>query len=184
MSLFRGSGQLAALTNRILQEMPTSTIPALGGDYRIRALDATYIQEPGSTGTDWRLHYSLKLPELVCDFFELTDAQGSEHLHRLPVQKGDVVLADRGYSKRGGVAAILEAGADVVFRLIPSSFPLLDETGERINIRKLLGESSLRVGEILERQVWFEYEGKVYPMRFCALRKTEAAANVARRHAI
>jgi len=30
------------------------------GDRRCRAVDATVVSEPGSTGTDWRLHYSLK----------------------------------------------------------------------------------------------------------------------------
>src|SRR6202451_2581302 len=43
--------------------------------YRLRIIDASNIQEPGSTGTDWRLHYSIRLPELTCDHYELTDDQ-------------------------------------------------------------------------------------------------------------
>ena len=31
----------------------------------LRIVDATDIQEPGSTGTDWRLHYSLRLPQIT-----------------------------------------------------------------------------------------------------------------------
>ena len=34
----------------------------------VRAIDATVVSEPGSTGTDWRLHYGLRLADLRCDF--------------------------------------------------------------------------------------------------------------------
>src|SRR5919198_3886061 len=40
---------------------------------RLRAVDATTVEEPGATGTDWRVHYSVRLPELACDFYEVTD---------------------------------------------------------------------------------------------------------------
>jgi len=54
-------------------------------EYRVRAIDATDIQEPGSTGTDWRVHYSIRLPELVCDHYELTDYTGGEKLGRFHI---------------------------------------------------------------------------------------------------
>ena len=37
--------------------------------HRLRAVDATTVAEPGATGTDWRIHYSLSLPEMRCDFY-------------------------------------------------------------------------------------------------------------------
>ena len=66
----------------------------------IRAVDATVIKEPGKTGSQWRLHFSLRLPELSCDFFQITAAEGQgngEQLRRFPVAAGDIILADRGY---------------------------------------------------------------------------------------
>ena len=45
---------------------------------RLRVVDATTVQEPGATGTSWRVHYSILLPTLVCDFFEVTDVSGGE----------------------------------------------------------------------------------------------------------
>ena len=54
---------------------------------RLRAVDATTIEEPGATGTDWRVHYSISLPEMRCDFYELTDEKGGETYRRLPVHK-------------------------------------------------------------------------------------------------
>lgn len=31
---------------------------------RLRAVDATTVAEPGATGADWRIHYSITLPEM------------------------------------------------------------------------------------------------------------------------
>ena len=174
---------LAALTAELLRTMPGPRLLGLDGRYRLRALDATCIQEPGSTGTDWRLHYSLKLPELVCDFFALSDMHGAEHLQRLPVAAGDVVLADRIYSRRPGVAAILRAGGDVVVRLLPSGFPLQRPDGTPFAVLPALHKALRKEEAILDRRVQFEHEGKKFALRLCALRKSAAATATARRHA-
>lgn len=174
---------LRALTAELLRTMPGPRLLSLGDRYQLRALDATCIQEPGSTGTDWRLHYSLKLPELVCDFFELTDARGAEHLKRLPVSEGDVVLADRAYSRRSGVAGLLRAKADVIVRLLPSSFPLLESQGKPFGLVPALKKHLRRAGQILERKVEFEHEGERFKMRLCVVRKSLAAEAAARRQA-
>ena len=80
---------------------------------RIRAIDATTVEEPGATGTNWRVHYSIVLPEVMCDFYEITDVTGGESYKRFPIQKGDILLADRGYSHREGAAQVVRAGGDV-----------------------------------------------------------------------
>jgi|SRR5882757_1476943 len=174
---------LAALTASLLESMPGPRLLSLGGRYRLRALDATCIQEPGSTGTDWRLHYSLKLPELICDFFEITDARGAEHLRRLPVEPGEVILADRAYSKRPGVAAILRAGGEVVVRLLPSAFPLQKSNGMALSVLALLRKHLPKEGKVLDRAVTFEHEGQRFTLRLCAVRKSLAASAAAQRHA-
>ncbi len=179
--LRRSEEWLQALTAQVLRTLPDPALPILGAGYNLRALDATFIQEPGSTGTDWRLHYSLRLPELVCDFFELTDAHGAEHLSRLPVKSGDVVLADRGYSQRSGAAAILRAGGEVVLRLRPSGFPLLDLEGQSLDVSALLKRKLPRAGAVLEVPVLFEHDGERFAARLCVVRKSAAATRTARR---
>jgi hypothetical protein len=52
--------------------------PRLPRELRPRAIDSTTVQGPASTGTQWRVHYSLDLVDLNCDWIELTDAQGAE----------------------------------------------------------------------------------------------------------
>ena len=44
---------------------------------RVRLLDATVVYEPGKTGSQWRIHYSLQLPGLECDQFDLTSTRGA-----------------------------------------------------------------------------------------------------------
>lgn len=145
----------------------------------VRALDATDIQEPGATGTDWRIHYSLRLPELCCDFFELTDQHGGESLRRLPVDPGDLVLVDRGYNDRRAVAQVLDQGGDVIMRYHSSAFPLLDKHGAAFD--PLPSLRSLRIGQAWERAVSFEPpKGKLRQARLCALRKSPEQARRAK----
>jgi hypothetical protein len=179
--LRRAGPWLAWLTEQLVQKLAKEWDEARWQGRAIRVLDATDIEEPGPTGTDWRLHYSLRLPQLSCDFLAVTDAHGGETLKRLPVQKGDIVLCDRGYSHRAGVAQVLGAGADVVVRLNSGTFPLVDAQGQAMDLVRAL--EKLKVGKSAEWAVWFEHAGRRHALRLCALRKSEAAAARARRKA-
>lgn len=97
----------------------------------VRVVDATTVSEPGSTGTDWRVHYSVNLTNLQCDFFELTDVQGGETLRRVPVHRGDIILGDRIYATPVGAAHVQNAHADLVVRLNRQSLPLFDLTTDK-----------------------------------------------------
>src|ERR1039458_539125 len=52
---------LRHLCRQLWQEGGVSLQPALGGR-AVRVLDATVVREPGPTGSQWRIHYSLRLP--------------------------------------------------------------------------------------------------------------------------
>jgi hypothetical protein len=150
--------------------------PDLGlpAGYRLRAVDATTVEEPGATGTDWRVHYCIALPEMSCDFFELTDVRGTEGYQRLPVERGDIVLADRGYCHREGVAHVLRHGGDVVVRLHSTAFPLLTLDDEPLALLPLL--RALRDHAPGEWPARFQSAAGPRPVRVCAVRKSEAAA--------
>ena len=149
---------------------------------RLRVVDATTIQEPGATGTSWRVHYSIRLPTLVCDFFELTDVNGGETYKRLPIEQGDIILGDRGYCHREGVAHVLNSGGDVVVRLNSNNFPLLDRHDRPFD---LLGRlRTLRGWKPKEWAVRFEASQDIYEARLCAIRKSPLAAERARKKAI
>jgi hypothetical protein len=91
---------------------------------RVRVVDATSISEPGSTGTDWRIHYAINLTNLQCDFFQLTDVSGGETWRRFPVTRGDILLGDRGYSNPNGVRHVV-TGHNICPRVIKKR-PSLD----------------------------------------------------------
>jgi hypothetical protein len=147
--------------------------------YRVRAIDATDIQEPGSTGTAWRVHYSIRLPELVCDHYELTDNTGGEKLGRFHFAKDELILADRGYSHRAGAAKVLDSGAALLLRWNPAVLPVQAAGAKEFD---LLGElRRLPKRGAGEWKVQFEYQGKTYPLRLCAIRKNRVAAERARR---
>lgn len=108
-------------------------------DRRLRAVDATAVSEPGSTGTDWRVHYVVNLADLQCDFFELTDVrQGGETFRRVPVMAGDIMMGDRVYAAPPGVTHVLDAGGDVIVRLNRQALPLFDARARRIDLLGLV----------------------------------------------
>jgi hypothetical protein len=151
------------------------------GAARLRAIDATDIQEPGSTGTALRLHYSLRLPELSCDHFELTDDTGGEKLGRFVFAPGEWILADRGYSHRAGAASVLDAKAELIVRWNPAVFPLETKAGQPFLPLEELRR--LAIGEIRHWPAYFTAAGRRYPVWLCALRKSELAAERAQRKA-
>lgn len=147
---------------------------------RLRAVDATTVEEPGATGTDYRVHWSVGLLDLRCDFFAVTDARGVETYERVPVVPGDILLADRGYCTRKGVAHVLAKGGDVLVRLHSTNFPLLAPGGkEPFELLPRLRE--LRAGAVGDWPASFRAAGRRWDARVCAVRKSAAAAEVAKK---
>lgn len=141
---------------------------------RWRMVDATTAQEPGATGIDWRVHYVVQLPALTCDFVEVTGVRGGETLCRIPVQPGDVLLGDRGYSHRAGVAWVLAQGGDVIVRHQGANFPLLDRAGKEFDLLAAL--RGLREHQPGTWPVRFEGAGRGWEVWLHAVRKSAAAA--------
>lgn len=146
--------------------------------YRLRVIDATDIQEPGSTGTDLRLHYSIRMPELVCDYCEVTDVHGGESLSRFEFSPGQLIWVDCGYCRAPGVSRVLESGAALLVRWHPKSFPMECVGGHPLNLLERLRRLPNQTVE--EWKVQFVYQRKVYYLRLCARRKDPAAAQEAR----
>jgi len=141
---------------------------------RLRAVDATVVSEPGSTGTNWRLHYSMNLTNLQCDFFEITDGKGGETIRRVPITLGDIVVGDRAYSHPAGVAHVVASGGDVLFRLNRNSLPLYEENGRKMNVLAAVGK--LQVGAICDLPTWvLPKQGDAIPGRLIAIRRSAAA---------
>lgn len=163
------------------QTRGSADLPLAGSARRLRAVDATAVSEPGSTGSDWRVHYAVNLANLECDFFELTDIRhGGETFRRVAVQRGDVMLGDRVYAAPPGVAHVVRAGGDVIVRLNRQSLPLYDRQRKRLNLlprlRRLQGKSRR------EYAAWVrDPHGGWIVGRLIALRRTAASTRQAQR---
>lgn len=166
---------LLAEQQRLLGERAGGPWPT---QYRVRAVDASVICEPGDTGTDWRLHYSLRLPELTCDHYELTSLREGEKLGRFSFAPGELIIADRGYSHRAGAAQVLESGARLLLRWNPAVLPVRDEHGQRFDLLAQLRR--LPQGQAGDWPVEFEHGGRTHRVRLCALAKSQTAAQRAR----
>jgi len=184
VALFKRLRKAEAWLRNLCQHLLSEQQSRLGrcrwpSQYRVRAIDATDVQEPGSTGSDWRIHYSIRLPELVCDHYEVTDKHGGESLGRFEFKENELILADRGYSHWAGAAKVLGSRAALLMRWHPQAFPVQALGGKAFDLLERLRRlPKHRAGEW---PIQFVYEHKVYRLRLCAIRKNRIAAERARK---
>ena len=173
--LCKAGGWLDAITRHLLAGLGASKAhPCDSLLERLYAVDATVLKQLASKGTDWRLHYCVKLSTLRCEHLELTDKRGAEGIARFETKPGQVVLVDRGYCRRAEAAHVLEAGAHFIMRFAPNNFPLLDKNGRRLDVLAWLRTLRGRRGS--ECTAYFEHQGKRRKVRLCALRMDKRGA--------
>jgi len=153
----------------------------LDSGYRVRAIDATTVKEPGAAGAEWRAHFAINLADLQCDFFELTDVHGGETFRRIPVDRGDLLLGDRTYGTPPGVDHVVTRGGSVLVRVNHTSFPLYDARGRRIRLRTRL--KALRLGEVGEWPASVHVRDRGIAGRLIAVKLGRQAARRARSRA-
>ena len=153
-----------------------------GGVKRVRIVDGTTIQEPGSTGTSWRIHYGIELSSLLCDEVKVTGPETGESFCRFDVRPGDLMIGDRGYAHKKGIHHVVSHGADVLVRISLSSMGFRDPQGERFDLLEHL--RGLRCNQVGDWQVVMLYEDRAIMGRICAVRTSETAAKKARKQLV
>ena len=148
---------------------------------RVRLVDATTLSVPGSDGADWRLHASYDLASGVIDAVELTDGRGGEHLGRVPLAKGDLVVADRGYAHEERIWETLQVGADFLVRIGHSAVPLQDATGAALDPLKFATRRRERAGRPPRAEGMVVYLRRdtlrERPLRLVVVRKSQEATD-------
>jgi hypothetical protein len=147
------------------------------GAMRIIEVDATRLKEPGGCGDDWRLHLAYDLLAGQFVDIKLSDRHTAEGFRLFDWRRGDIIVADRGYSRRPELALALRAGADVVVRLAPQKVPLLDRQGRPFEVLRWLKE---RGQGQHSAQVAFQDEHGTFLGRIVACALPEEAAQRAR----
>lgn len=144
--------------------------------YRVKTADASVICEPGSTGTDWRLHYSMELFGLKADQFKLTDPSVGETFKNFEIRPGELWLADRAYCHHAQLIYITGKGADFLVRWKAKGASLF-RAGEPFDLLQAVGK--LSSGDIGD---WPLTAGTTYKkqtelaLRICAIPKSREKA--------
>jgi hypothetical protein len=149
-----------------------------GNDFRIRIIDATTIQEPGNTGSTWRLHYSIGLPSLQCDEVYLTSPKVGESFKRFSVHPEDLLLADRGYAHCADVGHVVRNGGNVMVRMNVSNLPCMNLDGSPFRLIEHL--RTLPVNKLGDWDVCTWDGDLLVTGRICAIKKSKEAAEKAR----
>ena len=150
----------------------------------MRLVDSTIIKEPGATGSQWRVLYSLRVPDWQCDCFRLTSAKGADHgesLKYFAIKRGDCLLADRGFSHLAGIDHVHRHGGSVIVRLNDQSTPLELADGSPVVLLDWLGRIS-KPGQVGSLRVWLPVAKGAkerIPARLCAVRKSIEARALA-----
>jgi hypothetical protein len=151
-------------------------------DFQVRLFDATNVKEPGKTGSLWRIHYSVQVPSLTCDFFKLTATKGigtGESFFQYSIKKGDHIIADRGYSTASGIHHVASKKAYVLVRVNTQSLPLLNLKGEPFpllkNVNAVKTAGTVKTWRVLVPA----RDGGSVQGRLCIIRKTNEAIKMA-----
>lgn len=146
---------------------------------QMKIIDGTKITEPGKTGSTWCFNYSFVIPTMLCDFTKLTKIGGKntgETLTHFPINSGDLIIADRGYSNRRGITHVKDNGGEVCIRLNHRTLLLYDDKNEVIQLDKWLKDIGLNsAGDIAELNCHIKNfnTNERIEARVCAIKKDD-----------
>ncbi|MDZ7652613.1 MAG: IS4 family transposase [Burkholderiaceae bacterium] len=174
LNRLRGCGEwFRWLGEQISRHLSSASVEVIAGR-RVRLADATVVCEPGATGSTWRLHYLIDLTTLACEQVEVTSPTEGESLARFEVQRGDVLMADRGLARRSGIRHVVDRGGDVVVRTNLNGVPL--ETAQGGEFRLLARLRKLEVGQAAAWPAVMRDARGTVPVRVCAIKKSAEQA--------
>lgn len=146
--------------------------PMLGDGRRLQVADGTTVQEPGSKGISWRMHYAINLPSLMCTEVLVTRSKPGESFKRFTISPGDVWMGDRGYAHATGIDHVLSHGGDVIVRVNLTNIPFQDGKKQRFPLLERL--RTLGSSQFGDWDVEVPHAGRQIPGRICAKKLTGA----------
>src|SRR5882672_5258614 len=150
--LRRSGDWLAVLVGQAL----ATGAPAASRGRLIRLVDATAVPQAALAARQknglWRIHSAFDLPAERFEFFELTDQHGGERLDGIPVEPAEIRIADRAYIQPERIAAVMDAGGEVVVRAGWKSAGWLDGAGNRVDLIAELRNNTER--GVIDRSIW------------------------------
>ena len=154
--------------------------PVWLGEKEVQLVDASDVSLKGSKKSDWRLHHVFDLFGYSSTRCDITTIKDGEKLTRYDCfTKNDIVMGDRIYCTIQGIEHLKKSGSDYILRFKSKAFTLYDENGETIDllpkIRHLEELDSISIA------CFYKVNGKLCPIRICAMKKEAQAAEKAKR---
>ncbi|MBX8827372.1 IS4/IS5 family transposase [Ochrobactrum sp. SFR4] len=137
--------------------MNTSASESSTNARRLRIVDGNSISQPGSKGTDFRLHATYEPAQARFTHLESTDAHGGEAFSRVPLDKSDIVVGDRAYARAPALEKVIACEADFIVRTRWASIRLLTLDGEVLDWNRIY--APMQPGEVCEIDVLAEHSG-------------------------
>lgn len=179
--LRNASDWLGFLLGRKLAER-AGPVPA--DQSRVRLIDASVITAPGKSDRhSWRVHLDFDLGAQSISGIQVTQVEGGESLRRFEFEPGDLIVADRGYAHRPGLAQVHAAGARFIVRLNQASVPLQMPGGETFDLLSAVRGLPDAQAQSFDVETQPDPKNNIpaIPVRLVAIRKTEQAAREARK---
>ncbi|MDR1219009.1 MAG: transposase [Treponema sp.] len=166
---------LGWLCERICRNNQTMREPPLWlGNRKVYVVDASGEPVHGSDKADCRLHYAIGLFDLGMKEMALTMTETGEKASDFKTfGEQDIVIGDRAYCSKQGIAYLLGRNSGFLFRFGTKRFQVYNLQGRRVNVLGYF--KGLKPGESGEQTLYYEQDGERKPLRFCVLRKTKEA---------
>lgn len=156
---------------------------------RFVIVDSTSIQERGADGATYRLHTAMDLWNLSLLEVVLSTRKVAESLQHHRFEKGDVVIADRGYSRTKTILPVVDMGVEIVIRYNPNSMLTYEKiiNNDHIEFKQIDWQEKLNQNsnqpQVIE--AWMiggtKTEQKYYKVYIHAFPRSEADAEQVRR---
>jgi len=169
----------------VLAEMLGRRLPPLASvaGLRVQLVDTTRVSCPGSKGQSWRIHAAYDPWECRLIQLSLSDNSGGERLDRFRARPNDLLVADRGYAHRRGLAKVRAEGGHFLVRTGWNRVPLQTPDGHEFGLFEHL--RSLQEGDVSEWAVRTEPDERhgipAVPCRLVVRKQTDAQTEQARR---
>lgn len=145
---------------------------------RLRIMDGSSLSQPGSIGTDWRIHVSLDLSTNCIDGVELTDVKTGESFANIATNPEDIRVGDRGYVGLKGLSSVFRAAGKVIVRANWHNLSLEDDAGSKIRLIGLLSPTYACTYQ--EHLLWFRTDQERFAVRLIIAKLPQQAADKAR----
>jgi hypothetical protein len=140
---------LSAVLQRLLAARAAAP-PRLWKGHCPRIGDASSLSQPGSKGTDWRLHAVYDLGRGGFSHLKLSDGHGPESPLRCEPAANEILIADRGYAKARQLLAYLDPAGpqqrDFIVRIGWKALVLSEHCGKPFSLVQQMQAMDADVG--------------------------------------